>query len=66
MQALLEYCLRTTVKASKKKLNFCEVRSAIWSGDKVSRTGLNWRIFLQKKSAKSNGFLRGTVFGMAH
>jgi hypothetical protein len=61
MQALLKYCLRTTVKASKKRLNFCEGGCALI----VRREDFCWRsklgLFPQKNLSKPNGLLHAAA-----
>jgi hypothetical protein len=58
MQALLKYCPRTTVKASKKRLNFCEGRAAVWSDGRAASPGVQLGPFCPENRTNPNGFLQ--------
>jgi hypothetical protein len=60
---LLKYCLRATVKASKKRLNFCEVSSGIYVWDWIFADGPNCP-FPEKNHANPNGCRTALSFGM--
>jgi hypothetical protein len=45
---LLKYCLRAKAKASKKRLNFCEVRAVHLSGEGLRQSPLIGAFSLRK------------------
>jgi hypothetical protein len=63
---LLKYCLRAKAKASKKRLNFCEVRVAFLVRQKASPPALIGAFFLRKSQVKPGCFLFAALFGLAH